>query len=627
MKGTPYLNLDPFCRFIGPKNWGEALIDDKLTTCLLDNRSQLNFVTPAYAHERGMDILSLDTLAQEIGGQLPPIAVMGGGMIKPEGFVIMNVRVPCARGYNEDQIAIVLEDPEMKDCPVVLGMPTLFRVMEVIKESEISELAVPWANSRLSWLMRGVHAKMSRLQVKDVANKPIAPLSVDEVARVTSKCMVPPFGHKVIHGHVGLVLQGYKMNVMTHGLEKRSPLLPLGLEVQSAYATLATGSSRVPVVLRNNTKDWLEIKKGTPIARMVAANLVPRVINAVSAKGPHPASTLTEVERQDLLLDKLDLSGLDDWPTEQAEKARGLLKEYHDIFFLEKQDMGQTKAAEHKIVLKDPDTSPFKERFRRIPPPQLDEVREHLKLMLDAGVIRPSNSPWCNAVVLVRKKDGSLRFCIDFKKLNSLTVKDSHPLPHICEMLESLAGAAHYSMFDMNSGFWQVPMSPESKQYAAFTLGSMGLHECESMPFGLCNAPPTFQRLMQNCLGELNLTYCLIYLDDVIVFSHTEEEHLERMCVIFDRLREHGLKLKPSKCEVFKMEINYLAHHVSKKGVQLSKKNLESIAQCPPPDTYTKVKSFVGLVGHYRHFIKGFAKIAAPLYDLTSGENKDKKSE
>ena len=559
-----------------------------------------------------MDILSLDTLAQEIGRQLPPIAVMGGGMIKPEGFVIMNVWVPCVRGYNEDQIAIVLEDPEMKDCPVVLGMPTLFRVMEVIKESKISELAMPWANSRLSWLMRGVHAKMSRLQVKDVANKPIAPLSVDEVVRVTSKCMVPPFGHKVIHGRVGLVLQGYKMNVMTHGLEKRSPLLPLGLEVQSAYATLATGSSRVPVVLRNNTKDWLEIKKGTPIARMVATNLVPRVINAISAKGPHPVSPLTEVEGQDLLLDKLNLSGLDTWPTEQVEKARGLLKEYHDIFSLEKQDMGHTKAAEHKIVLKDPDTPPFKERFRRIPPPQLDEVREHLKLMLDAGVIRPSNSPWCNAVVLVRKKDGSLRFCIDFRKLNSLTVKDSHPLPHICETLESLAGAAHYSTFDMNSRFWQVPMSPESKQYTAFTLGSMGLYECESMPFGLCNALPTFQRLMQNCLGELNLTYCLIYLDDVIVFSHTVEEHLERMRVIFDRLREHGLKLKPSKCEVFKTEINYLAHHVSKKGVQPSKKNLESIAQCPPPDTYTKVKSFVGLVGHYRRLIKGFAKIAAP---------------
>ena len=281
-----------------------------------------------------------------------------------------------------------------------------------------------------------------------------------------------------------------------------------------------------------------------------------------------------EAERQDLLLDKLDLSGLEAWPAEEAEKACGLLCEYHDIFSLEKHDMGHTNATKHKIVLKDPDTPPFKERFWWIPPPQLDEVREHLKLMLDAGVVRPSNSPWCNTVVLVWKKDGSLRFCIDFRRLNALTVKDSHPLPRICETLESLAGAAHYSTFDLNFGFWQVPMDDESKQYTAFTLRSMGLYECKSMPFGLCNAPPTFQRLMQNCLGELNLTYCLIYLDDVIVFSETPEEHLLRMCVVFNHLREHGLKLKPSKCDVFKSEINYLSHHMSKEGVRPSKKNL-----------------------------------------------------
>ena len=130
----------------------------------------------------------------------------------------------------------------------------------------------------------------------------------------------------------------------------------------------------------------------------------------------------------------------------------------------------------HKIILKDLDTPPFKERFCQIPPPQLDEVHAHLKMILDAGVIWPSNSPWCNAVVLVRKKDGSLRFCINFRKLNSLTV--TH-----CLTLESLSGAAHYLTFDMNSGFWQVPMDKESK-YTAFTLGSMGLYECESMPFG-----------------------------------------------------------------------------------------------------------------------------------------------
>ena len=170
-------------------------------------------------------------------------------------------------------------------------------------------------------------------------------------------------------------------------------------------------------------------------------------------------------------------------------------------------------------------------------------------------------------------------------------------------------------------------MAEESKQFRAFTLGSMGLFECDRMPFSLCNAPATFQRLMQNCLGELNLTYCLIYLDDVIVYSKTPEEHLQRIRVIFDHLWEHGLKLKPTKCDLFRTELIYLAHHVSKDGVKPSKKNVASIIACSPPKTYTDIRSFTGVVGHYRHFIKGFVHIAAPLYDLISRVNKDKKSE
>ena len=375
---VPYLNPDAFSRFIGPKNWGQALINDELTTCLLDNGAQLNFITPAYAVERGMDIMSLDQLAQEIGGQLPLIKGMGGSLVEPIGFVLMNVKVPCVRGYDEDQVTLVMDDPEMSECPVILGTLTLYRVMEVIKESEISKLAIPWSSSRISWLMWNVTAKLGQVAINVVANKPIAPLNVDEVVRVTSKCTVPPFGHKVIHGKVNLVLHGCRLNVMT---------LPLGIDVQTAYATLANGSHRVPVVLRNNTQDWLEIKKGMPIARMVTANAIPKVTHVLPAEKPHEQSTLTEAERQELLLEKLDLTGLEAWPKEQAEKAHSLLKEYHDIFSLEKHDTGHTKATKHKIVLKDPDTPPFKERFCRIPPPQLDEVHAHLKMMLDVGVI------------------------------------------------------------------------------------------------------------------------------------------------------------------------------------------------------------------------------------------------
>ena len=207
-----------------------------------------------------------------------------------------------------------------------------------------------------------MQARLSQVVVKDVVNKPISPLNVDEVVRVASKCTVPPFVHKVIHGKVNLILHGYKMNVMTHGL-KRLPSLPLGIDVQTAYATLADGSNRVTVVLRNNTRDWLEVKKGIPITRMVATNEIPKVTNLFSAQKPKEQPTLTEAERQDLLLEKLDLTGLEAWPKDQAEKARSLLKEYHNIFSLEKHDMGHTKAAKHKIVLKDPDTPPFKERL------------------------------------------------------------------------------------------------------------------------------------------------------------------------------------------------------------------------------------------------------------------------
>ena len=146
--------------------------------------------------------------------------------------------------------------------------------------------------------------------------------------------------------------------------------------------------------------------------------------------------------------------------------------------------------------------------------------------MLESGTIRPSQSAWCNAMVLVQKKDGSLHFCIDFCHLNAHMKKDSYPLPRIQEALESLVGAGHFSCLDLKSGFWLIKMEEASKQYTAFTVGNLGFFECNWMPFGLCNGLATFEQLMQNCMGELNLIYCLIYLDDMIVFLQTAEEHL-----------------------------------------------------------------------------------------------------
>ena len=152
------------------------------------------------------------------------------------------------------------------------------------------------------------------------------------------------------------------------------------------------------------------------------------------------------------------------------------------------------------------------------------------------GAIRPSQSAWCNTVVLVRKKDGGLCFCIDFQHLNTCMKKDSYLLPQIQEALESLVDAGHFSCLDLKSRLWQIRMDEVSRQYTAFTVGNLGFFECDRMPFGLCNAPATFQQLMQNYMGKLNFIYCLIYLDDLIVFSHTAEEHLHQLCVVFDHL-------------------------------------------------------------------------------------------
>ena len=205
--------------------------------------------------------------------------------------------------------------------------------------------------------------------------------------------------------------------------------------------------------------------------------------------------------------------------------------EHHNIFSLEQNEIGCTDTAEHVIELLD--TEPFKERFRQIAPPLVEEVREHIQEMLDGGAICPSQSPWCNSVVLVRKNDGGLRFCIDFRRLNSWTKKDVYPLLWMQETMESMVGARFFSTMDLKSGFWQVKMAKDSQQYTAFMVGSMGVYEFLRMLYGLCNALATFQRLMQNFLGEMNLTYALIYLDNVIVFSRTEEEHLHRLRVVF----------------------------------------------------------------------------------------------
>ena len=453
-------------------------------------------------------------------------------------------------------------------------------------------------------------------------------VSIDELVTVQESVCLGPFQTEIIEGWVKPLLGSTSYVMITllkvEGQHWQTKPFPLGLHVLHAYTRLKNGSRRVSLVVRNVSDNQIFLKKGMPVAWVVSAMLVPPAelspeMEAALGEESRPEPLLVAA-RQEKLLEKLNLGGLAHWSPENAVAVRELVLAYHDVFTLESNELGCTSAIEHEIRIENDE--PFKERFWRIPLPLLEEVHTSLRDMLEAGVIHPSQSPWCNAVILVWKKDGTLCFCVDFRCLNTCMKKDSYPLPWIQEALESMAGSAHFSSMDFKSGFWQIKMIPESQQYMVFMVGNLGFYEFTHMPFRLCNALVTFQHLMQNTLGELNLTYCVIYLDDVIVFSHMEEEHLEHMRVVFERFQEFNLKLKPSKCSFFQSEIMYLAHHVSWRGILPSWENVRAMQEFLMPETYTQVHTFCGLAGHYRRFIKGFANIACPLYNVLGKEVK-----
>ena len=465
------------------------------------------------------------------------------------------------------------------------------------------------------------------------------PTDLDELILLKNKVTIPAFESIILHCHTRrMMMMGYKLHMMTQAtyLEDQANLLN-GVYVVKTYTELHDGSRNVSVVLRNLTGKPVHLAVRRPVVRVVAVNAIPdatpspkflRKLDELELNR-NPPKKLTIEERQKLLLELLRKEGrldkLKQWPLELALRFERMLMEHHNIFSLELNEIGCTDMAEHVIELLD--TERFKEWFQRIAPLLVEEVWEHIQEMLDRGTICPSQSSWCNAVVLVRKKDGGLRFCIDFHRLNSRTKKDAYPLPQMQETMESMVGTQFFSTMDLKLGFWQVKMAKDSQQYTAFTVGSMGVYEFLRMPYRLCNAPVTFQRLMQNCLGELNLTYALIYLDDVIVFSRTEEEHLHRLQVVFAHFLEHGLKLKPSKCHFLQDEITFLGHEISANGMKPGTANLKAIAEMAPPKTYTKIRRFTGMTGFFWQFIKGYSKIAKPLNDLLEGEASKLKSE
>ena len=294
-----------------------------------------------------------------------------------------------------------------------------------------------------------------------------------------------------------------------------------------------------------------------------------------------------------------------------------LLHEFQDVFAVDATQLGNCDWVKHTVDTGD--HRPIKQAPRRLPLHRRAEVEELLRKMLAQGVIEESQSPWSSPIVLVKKKDGTIRFCVDFRRLNEITKKDSYPLPRIEDTLDALAGSSWFSTVDLQSGYWQISMDEKNREKTAFSVGT-GLWQFKVMPFGLCNAPATFERLMEDVLRDLTWKICLVYLDDIIIYGNDFGQELERLRTVFSRLRQAGLLMSPKKCSFFCREVKYLGHIVTESGVKTDPEKIKAISEWPQPKNVTELRSFLGLCTYYRKFVKDFSRIAKPLHRLTEAK-------
>jgi len=299
---------------------------------------------------------------------------------------------------------------------------------------------------------------------------------------------------------------------------------------------------------------------------------------------------------------------------EVEQQLKQLLTKHKNTFAKSTLDMGYCNILEHDVDTGD--HRPIKQPPRRPPLSSGDAEEKIVQDMLKAGIIQESKSEWASPVVLVKKPDNSYRFCVDYRRVNAITFKDAFPTTNIQDALDSLRGSRYFCTLDLLQGYWQIPNSARARERSAFCTRT-NLYEFTRLPFGMTGAPATFCRVMQKVLGDLTGKIAISYIDDIIIFGRTQSELLDRLDQVLTRLQEHGLKVKPTKCSLFKTEIKFLGHLVNESGIKPLPDKLEAIKYWPVPRCVRETKAFYGLCSYYRKFIKNFAQIAHPLTNLT----------
>lgn len=601
-------NTNPVIKWLIGEPWeSRAWLDGIECKCLIDTGSQVTCVSESFYNQylKSKAITPMRNLLRVKGaaGQIVPYL----------GFIEIEVQFPkvaCGTDVEVGALALVCPDQTYSaHLPLLVGTNVLRQLLndcKVLRGSEYLQqlpIGTHWiaayqeCDKILTHCNRGQHTAPVRLSGRMAVT--VAKGERCELAGVyrakdcgKSKTMIldEPMMHRVPGG---LVVECKLIQVEPRARNKVKVVIQnfsdhnVTLQPKGVLAECSVVDWNKPVPIHKNTSTSQEITS---------------LMATLSAKSADP-----------VILDFGNSPICEGLKTHITERGNG---EASNAFSRHDLDVGRVSGVAHRIELTE--HIPFKESTRGVSPADFEDLRKHLLDLLASKIIEESNSPYASPVVLVRKKNGDLRMVVDYRKLNKLTKKDAYPLPRIEETFALLSGSKWFSVLDLKSGYYQLEVEESDRHKTAFTT-PFGNWQFKRLPQGLTNSPATFQRTMEKVMAGLNLQEVIAFLDDLIIFSDTLEEHENRLMKVL-QISAFGLKLAPSKCKFFQTSVKYLGHVISAQGIHPDPDKISAITEWPVPRTARELRSFLGFTGYYHCFVEGYSQIVKPLNALLQGE-------
>ena len=564
---------------IGDRPEGFVFLNDVKCSCLIDTGAQVTTVTDAF-HRKHLLHLPIHHLTDVLTTE-----GAGGQQVPYTGYIVVDVQFPeeidPAKGRFSTPILIAEETSYSEKIPMIVGTNVLHKLNFVPRLFQQSR-ENPVVGDLRHTFVTAYRSVTVPTKYEDGLLANVSPLH---------KITIPAGGVEDVSIKTNIGPLYKPMDVLIQPSEN----MPANLKVPDGVMKMSQ-SGRITVPVMNTSSQPITISKRTTVAEIH----VPEKIKPVTNVSIPPVDHIADVE-------------IGPVPDVWGKRITSLLHEYKHVFAKDDLNLGCTDAVKHRILLND--NAPFKERSRPISPADFEDLREHLRELLEAGIIKESHSPYASPIVIVRKKTGKIRMTVDYRKLNQRTIKDSFNLPKIEDILTYLSGSRWFSTLDLKSGYYQVQMHEVDTEKTAF-ICFLGFYEFNRLPQGVTNAPATFQRLMERCMSDMTRRDCMVFLDDLIIYSDTLESHEQKLRKVFDQLAAYNLKLSPQICKLFQTEVRYLGHSISQDGISTDPDKISALKSWPVPWNSKELHSFLGFTSFYRKYVEQYSRVVQPLQDL-----------